>query len=319
MSSILKRNCILCGNNDVTKIFNFTYDFLKKVRKSNPEVKYGWNKDTNNWIVECKNCKCIYVDEIIKGMALDVSKDRMYERDIKKELNNFYTPYNLTINLHDINYNESILKNILNNLKNKNNITLLDYGSGNAEFSIFKKKFNLKEIISYDPLYPSNIKEIFKTLKIDTEPLNNLDTILNQKKFDIIICQSVIEHVTDPNLEISNMKKLLKDDGIIYINNPYMNIKKDVEKLKKAKDIKKKDSISCYHVDHINYMMPNIFIGLCNKNNLRVINFWQKYSSTSKDNELYKLLKTNLFSFFHFLLNSINIYYKKQHFFLKIK
>ena len=319
MSKIHKRNCILCGEDNTSKIFNFTYSFLKNVRKSNPEKKYGWDETTNNWIVECKNCKCTYVNEIIKGNSQDTISERIDNQQFKVELDEFYNPSNLVNNLHDLNYNESILINILNNLKKKKDITLLDYGSGNAEFSIFKKKFSFKEIVSYDPLYPSNIKEIFKTLNIDTEPLNNLDTILNQKKFDIIICQSVIEHVTDPNLEISNMKKLIKDDGIIYINNPYMNIKKDAEKLKKAKDIKKNDSISCYHVDHINYMMPNIFISLCNKNNLKVINFWQKYSSTSKDNELFKIFKTNLFSFFHFLLNSINIYYKKQHFFLKIK
>ncbi|MAD56971.1 MAG: hypothetical protein CMK44_00170 [Porticoccus sp.] len=319
MSKIHKRNCILCGEDNTSKIFNFTYSFLKNVRKSNPEKKYGWDETTNNWIVECKNCKCTYVNEIIKGNSQDTASEKIDNQQFKVELNEFYNPSNLVNNLHDLNYNESILINILNNLKKKKDITLLDYGSGNAEFSMFKKKFHLKEIISYDPLYPKNINEIFQTLSIESKATNTLDNIINIKKFDIIICQSVIEHVTNPDLEISNMKKLLNDGGIIYINNPYMNIKKDLNKLKNAKTVKKSDSISCYHVDHVNYMMPNIFLKLCKKNNLDILNFWQKFYSTNKKPSLNKLFKINTFSLVHYILNSFKIYYKKQHFFLKLR
>ena len=51
----------------------------------------------------------------------------------------------------------------------------------------------------------------------------------NTEKFDLIICQSVIEHVTYPDQEIKKMKNLLSTNGIIYINNPYMPIKKDLK------------------------------------------------------------------------------------------
>ena len=318
MTDTFKRNCIFCGKDEFTKLFNFTYNFLEKVRNSNPREKYGWDENTNNWIVECKFCKCTYVNEIIKGKALDISENRDLDREIKKELSEFYNPSNLAINLHDLNYNESILKNILKNLKKKNNINVLDYGSGNSEFSLFKEKYKLNNLVSYDPLYPNNINEIFKSININSKAINNLENI-KEEKFDIIICQSVIEHVTDPNKELSNMKNLLNDGGIIYINNPYMNIRKDLKKLKSAKQINKNDYISCYHIDHVNYIMPKLFVKLCKKNNLELVNFWQKFHGTSKESSLINLLKVNIFSLIHYFLNSFKIYYKKQHFFLKLK
>ena len=304
MTDIYKRNCILCGKNEFTKLFNFTYNFLEKVRNSNPKEKYGWNENTNNWIVECKFCGCTYVNEIIKGKALDVSENRISDREVKKELNEFYKPVNLINNLHDINYNESILKNILKNLNKKNNINLLDYGSGNSEFSLFREKYKLNDLVSYDTLFQDNINVILKSLNINSKAINNLEN-LKGKKFDVVICQSVIEHVTDPDKELLNMKNLLTDEGILYINNPYMNIKKDLNKLKSAKQIKKRDSISCYHVDHINYMMPKIFIKLSKKNNLELINFWQKFYATNKESSLSNLLKVNTFSLIHYLLTAL--------------
>ena len=61
----INRNCIVCGANTYKKIFNMTYDFVKDVLNSDPGPKYGWKKDTNTWIVECNNCKCTYVPEVI--------------------------------------------------------------------------------------------------------------------------------------------------------------------------------------------------------------------------------------------------------------
>ena len=76
MLNSIKRNCLLCQSNNYKKLFNMTYDWVRNVRGSNPKTKYGWNKNTNIWIVECKNCGCHYVPEIIKGMALESSKKK---------------------------------------------------------------------------------------------------------------------------------------------------------------------------------------------------------------------------------------------------
>jgi len=43
-----------------------------------------------------------------------------------------------------------------------------------------------------------------------------------EKKYNKIICIAILEHVYDPFLAISNLKKMLKDNGIIYGYVPYL-------------------------------------------------------------------------------------------------
>ena len=52
---VLRRNCILCGSKDKKKIL-ISHNFIKNVRKSDPKFKYGWEENTNNWIVSCIQC-----------------------------------------------------------------------------------------------------------------------------------------------------------------------------------------------------------------------------------------------------------------------
>ncbi len=43
-----------------------------------------------------------------------------------------------------------------------------------------------------------------------------------EKKYDKIICIAILEHVYDPSAAVSNLKKMLKDNGIIYGYVPYL-------------------------------------------------------------------------------------------------
>ena len=43
-----------------------------------------------------------------------------------------------------------------------------------------------------------------------------------EKKYDKIICLAILEHVYDPFKAVGNLKKMLKDDGIIYGYVPYL-------------------------------------------------------------------------------------------------
>jgi predicted SAM-dependent methyltransferase len=47
--------------------------------------------------------------------------------------------------------------------------------------------------------------------------------------FDIIICNHVLEHIPDDNKALSELKRVLSDDGIAYINVPISNQEKTLE------------------------------------------------------------------------------------------
>ena len=66
-------------------------------------------------------------------------------------------------------------------------------------------------------------------------------------------------------------------------------------------------------------MSPSSFVRLINNNDLKVVNFWQKFYSSGKSQELKNLFKINFNSLVHYLLDAIGLYYKKQHFFLTHK
>ena len=43
-----------------------------------------------------------------------------------------------------------------------------------------------------------------------------------EKKYNKIICIAILEHVYDPSTAVANLKKMLKDDGVIYGYVPYL-------------------------------------------------------------------------------------------------
>ena len=43
-----------------------------------------------------------------------------------------------------------------------------------------------------------------------------------EKKYNKIICIAILEHVYDPSAAVANLKKMLKDDGVIYGYVPYL-------------------------------------------------------------------------------------------------
>lgn len=49
-----------------------------------------------------------------------------------------------------------------------------------------------------------------------------LDVTGLEKKYDKIICIAILEHVYNPTAAITNLKKMLKDNGIIYGYVPYL-------------------------------------------------------------------------------------------------
>ncbi len=92
---------------------------------------------------------------------------------------------------------------------------LLDIGSGNGSFLL-------------------NAKKNFKIQGLELNPLtsqvannNNIPTFNGRVEdyngsnlFDVITMLQVIEHITKPNIVIQNVHRLLKDDGLFYLNTP---------------------------------------------------------------------------------------------------
>ena len=115
-------------------------------------------------------------------------------------------------------------KKILNKYKKLDNISFLDFGSGNGFFIkyLIDDKFKFK-FSAYDPVQEQieEMNELFKSEKIDNVSIfSNCDKI--NERFDIICCLETLEHFDEEyqKIHLNKMKELLKPNGVILISVP---------------------------------------------------------------------------------------------------
>ncbi len=110
-------------------------------------------------------------------------------------------------------------KNIFNkkNYKNKN---LLDVGCGRGLYDLlFSKKGFLVDAFDKKDLKEAVDRAKKYNLKINYFLMDAENISLN-KKYDVIFCSEVIEHLDDYNKIINNFKNIIKENGSIIISMP---------------------------------------------------------------------------------------------------
>lgn len=83
------------------------------------------------------------------------------------------------------------------------NKTCLNIGSGSTRYS--------KDIVNLDIFPDRNVDVVGNSAYL---PFKN-------ESFNIIICQAVLEHVEDPDKSIKEIKRVLRRNGIIYVELPF--------------------------------------------------------------------------------------------------
>ncbi|MEZ9526974.1 class I SAM-dependent methyltransferase [Enterovibrio norvegicus] len=100
--------------------------------------------------------------------------------------------------------------------RNRNEISVLDFGCGNGNFLDKLRCSGIKNIYGYD--FDSKALEIAKT-----KNCNILESIDTSIKFDVVFMNHVIEHISDPLSEIEKIRGILKEGGVLYITTPNTN------------------------------------------------------------------------------------------------
>ena len=72
--------------------------------------------------------------------------------------------------------------------------------------------------IDNNPEVASILNRMAVTFHLDD--FNNMDSIFEEKSFDLIIASEIIEHLYDPDKFIKSIKKLLTDGGVLYLTTP---------------------------------------------------------------------------------------------------
>lgn len=197
-----KMTCKVCGNT-----MNLYFDNCRDINFSMTNNSFNWYK--------CINCKLI---SISTHSSFIESIEEYYKE---------YDPHNHGVKSLSKFSNSSINKVIKDLKKTKNytsEFTLLDVGcgSGNLLFNI-RKHFKNSKLFGLD----YNIKSVSNNLKGINVKLykGGLQDLNSDLKFDVIVSSQLLEHIDNPNEYVSFLNKHLKNNGVVYIDIPYVGSK----------------------------------------------------------------------------------------------
>ena len=206
-----------CNLSYCKKIFHYN-------KKPKHEKNYSIIGAYKRSFYECEHCKHIFAKLFFKFKKL-YSKE--YFQLTYKDEKNLEKRFNLIKNLSFKNSDnknrvERIKKYFIENNIKKKTKEVLDVGSGIGIFLFEMKKLNWKTYgIEFDKRY-SNFCRKKLNINISNNNFLNLNT---RKKYDLITFNKVLEHIAQPKKLLRYAAKILKKNGVIYIEVPDSKVK----------------------------------------------------------------------------------------------
>ncbi len=248
MKSIVIKNCPICNFNKF--IIRFRYK-----KKPFYETDFGINPYKRNYY-ECKNCNHWTSDFLIS--------DKFYKNFYAKQTykNNYSHKFSKIIRLKKKSDNYLRSNRISNFLKETNikKSTILDVGSGLGVFPYEMKKrgFNISAL-DPDKKMSIFIKKYIKVQCYHADFIN----FKNNKKFNLITFNKVLEHVEDPKKFLKKAKhNLLRKNNFLYIEVPDTNAAKKISKNREE-----------FFIEHINSFSVKSLITLLENCDYEILEF----------------------------------------------
>ena len=235
-------SCPLCGNEKLSLFFSIPYGKLKQ-KKSLDYSPLGIDKNTILSVSKCRKCKFVFTNPRIRKeyeeMVYNECKQNQY-----KDKKSFVigTPENNKFNRENkLKYLPVLLKT-LPLLKTDNSLKLFDFGCGFGHVLSFARELGIEGIgIEIDNF----LLNYCKLLGLTVFSPNEFKDQYPESKFDIVVCQSVIEHVNDLTSFLSYVDSISKEDTVLYINGV-------TPKLIKIEN-RRKRFVKAHFLEHVNY------------------------------------------------------------------
>lgn len=198
-------NCPLCSHNNYKVLkepAQISEDELKNIYRSSSD------KQLFERVVQCKDCDLVYLNPILDSkFIVDSYKEAIDDTFI-------------TQNQYRIDTFKSAFKEVLHYLSIKPSpaISVLDIGCAGGAFLKAVKDLGLTPVGVEPSAYLSDYAR--KTYNVDVRSGILEEQNFPQRSFDIITMWDVVEHLTNPNQVLRQIKGLLKPNGHLVINYP---------------------------------------------------------------------------------------------------
>lgn len=280
----IAKNCPNCLSNSLEKSPAILMPFIAKTVFDwepvliSPEDKFqtleSGKSYTNCNSVFCNNCYLLFLDIRFNNEEMNnLYKDYRGEKyiNLREQFEPGYANRNKILETQ-IHYMD-LIEGFISRNSNNDFKTLLDWGGGNGVNTPFLNKSSVKKYI-YD-------------IAEDQIPKEEVEYIadLKRKKFDLIVCLHVFEHLPFPLKSIQELLKNLKGNGYIYIEVPKESIIDDMLLNRNVLNNKKH-----WH-EHVNFFSIKSLIELIKAAGLSLIDINSK--NVTKDNfklNIYQLI-----------------------------
>lgn len=256
------KNCKICGCSEQNKLFELCSS-LKLMGKHFP--------NSPSMIVECPNCGFVYIDT--EATQEDFNK---YYSSPSSNPFSYYELYGIE---HTENYFNDILSNFKDYINHDSDI--LDFAGGSGDFAKFLLKEGYKNVSQLE--ISAKCAEIAKTKGVRTILKDGCSEGGELKnKFDLITMIHSLEHFKDIDKLINSIKKMLKPEGLLYIEVP------DAEKYSDRDSV----PFTMFTFEHLYHFTKETMQNISNVFGLEKVDIGQFYKAESYD-VLYGLYKNN--------------------------
>ncbi len=168
------------------------------------------------------------------------------DESLKKKLNITYLENNSTKLFSKKIFGVEMTYLLNEEIKKKNNVSILDIGCGNGENEDVFYKLGAKNVILTD----YNSKSAHLLTDVHNLPFKD-------KTFDIVFTSQAIEHFYNPFLAFNEISRILKSDGVVVGSASFMER---------------------WHGNSFFHCSPHALYNLCKINDLEMVHFWHTES-----------------------------------------
>lgn len=234
--------CPVCNGEHLEGFFKIAYGKLKQ-KRSLDYSGLGINEDTLINICRCKECKFVFVNPRVRQkyahMIYNQSKEGMYSENKRYIIG---TAENRDMMLRRKLAYFTIFPKMLDYVNPSNSLRLLDVGCGFGHILSLAGELGIEGVgVEIDEFR----MEYCRRLGLKVFSPSEFKAGYEEESFDLIVCQSVIEHVIDLNEFLSFIDSTSEENTILYLN----GLTPELIKIER----KKGEFVKAHFIEHVNY------------------------------------------------------------------
>jgi len=211
-------------------------------------------KDTHPF-VKCRNCGFIFIDHAFTPEEIDdmYSEDYFHQNDYIE---------NITGRTYIANKYLTVVEQYIKKGR------LLDVGCAGGVLLKLAKEHGFEVQGVEISEYATNVA---KEMGIDVKNSTLEDANFDPRSFDVIILLHVLEHLTDPLETLQEANRILKDDGIMVIDVPNVNMLGPKVRELFYNDVTKSYDEGFFKLPHLNFFSPDTLTRMCKEAGFEVV------------------------------------------------